>query len=981
MARLRIETVPEITVKDEAFVIKAASGATAPLIQFKNSAGTVVGSLTITGELSIDSLAVSNAGNGSGSLATRGYVDSLAAGLNWHDSVAYATAAVLPASTYSNGTLGVGATLTGNANGRLTVDGSSQTTGESILVKNQASATQNGIYLITAQGDSSNPFILTRRTDSNNSIVGQVSSGDSVYVVSGSTNGGQGFTLTSVGTGTAGVIIFGTDSLTFTQFTGTSAFVSGAGLATTGNTINIGTASSSRIIINEDNIDLATVEQTNTSGSSTTSFINAITVDSYGRITGKQSSSVSFAGYALLASPTFTGTVTIPSGASISGFAPLASPTFTGTVTVPTPTNNTDAVTKAYVDSGVASATTATLNDVGDVTITSPAAGQTIQWNGSAWVNVTPTGTTVTTTANRSTDIPSPFTGQLIVLTDTKKVQLWDGTAWLNITMAPPETPTSLSAIEAPTSVAISFTAGAANGSAITNYKYALSTDGGSTYGSYTALSPADFTTPITVSGLSMNTAYYVKLKAVNDLGDSVASAAVTFTTEGVPGAPTSLSASSVTGSTANIAFTAGAANGASITNYKFAVSTDNITYGAYTALDPVDASTPITVTGLTSGTAQYIKLKAVNSNGDSPASAAVSFTTLAAPSAPTSLSAGSVGAYSVVISFTAGDQGGDVITNYQYALSTDSGSTYGSFTALATPDATTPVTITGLSDLTNYYLKLKAVNQYGNSPASSAVSFTTLVGVDYLILGGGGGGGYDGGGGGGAGGYINSYLEENSGGNTASRAAIETATGTTHTVTVGNGGGGNGGTGGNSVFSNLTAYGGDGAGPWHVYASAAAGGAYQSPVQGYPGTSSGSQNGHHGGGGGGSGGIGHTGAGNNSTGTGGIGLYSSISGTSVIRGGGGGGGSISDGVAGGGSGGGGSGGGGAGGTNLGGGGGGGGVGHHTHGGGGGSGTVILSHSVNSIITVGAGLTYSQPSVAGRRVAIFTSGSGSISFS
>lgn len=39
--------------------------------------------------------------------------------------------------------------------------------------------------------------------------------------------------------------------------------------------------------------------------------------------------------YAPIASPTFTGTVTIPSGASISGFAPLASPTFTGTPTVP----------------------------------------------------------------------------------------------------------------------------------------------------------------------------------------------------------------------------------------------------------------------------------------------------------------------------------------------------------------------------------------------------------------------------------------------------------------------------------------------------------------------------------------------------------------------------------------------------------------------------------------------------------------------
>jgi hypothetical protein len=90
-----------------------------------------------------------------------------------------------------------------------------------------------------------------------------------------------------------------------------------------------------------------------------------------------------------LASPTFTGTVTIPSGASISGFAPLASPTFTGTVTVPTPTVNGAAATKAYVDSGVASATTATLNDIGDVTITSASADQLLKWDGSAWVNAT----------------------------------------------------------------------------------------------------------------------------------------------------------------------------------------------------------------------------------------------------------------------------------------------------------------------------------------------------------------------------------------------------------------------------------------------------------------------------------------------------------------------------------------------------------------------------------------------------------------
>lgn len=139
---------------------------------------------------------------------------------------------------------------------------------------------------------------------------------------------------------------------------------------------------------------------------------------------------------------------------------------------------------------------------------------------------------TVTTSANRGTDVASPFTGQLVFLTDTKKIQVWDGTAWLNITLAPPETPTSLSATAlSDTSISIAFTPGGANGSPITNYKYALSTNGGSTYGAFTALDPADVTSPITISGLAEATSYYFKLKAINDMGESVESAAVTITT------------------------------------------------------------------------------------------------------------------------------------------------------------------------------------------------------------------------------------------------------------------------------------------------------------------------------------------------------------------------------------------------------------------------------------------------------------------
>ena len=67
--------------------------------------------------------------------------------------------------------------------------------------------------------------------------------------------------------------------------------------------------------------------------------------------------------------------------------APLASPTFTGTVTVPTPTNATDAVTKTYVDSSVSNATVSDINDITGVTITAAADKDFLMYNGTAWVD------------------------------------------------------------------------------------------------------------------------------------------------------------------------------------------------------------------------------------------------------------------------------------------------------------------------------------------------------------------------------------------------------------------------------------------------------------------------------------------------------------------------------------------------------------------------------------------------------------------
>jgi hypothetical protein len=245
---------------------------------------------------------------------TKSYVDNVAAGVNWHEAVSYATSAVLPNTpSYSNGTDGVGATLTTASNARLMVDGLNTSTGNRILVKNQSSQIQNGIYEVTAQGSVSTPWILTRAEDFNqDTVAGSIDTGEAVYVRLGNSNAGTGYVLTSTGTGTGDRHIPGTDSFVFTQFSGLTATVAGAGLSTDGAVLSIGTASSGRIVVNADDIDLATVAQSNSTDADGLFFAKTVNVDSYGRLTGVVSASVDLSSKANLASPTFTGTVTLP---------------------------------------------------------------------------------------------------------------------------------------------------------------------------------------------------------------------------------------------------------------------------------------------------------------------------------------------------------------------------------------------------------------------------------------------------------------------------------------------------------------------------------------------------------------------------------------------------------------------------------------------------------------------------------------------
>jgi hypothetical protein len=223
-----------------------------------------------------------------------------------------------------------------------------------------------------------------------------------------------------------------------------------------------------------------------------------------------------------------------------------------------------------------------------------------------------------------------------------------------------------------------------------------------------------DSISPISIIGLTNGTTYQVSLKTVTVAGVSAASATVTGTPATTPKSPTTLSATPGNGSL-SIAFSAPINTGGdTIINYKY--STDN--GSTFTAFSPATTSSPVSITGLINGTSYNVKLKAVNSVGDGSVSDVVTSMPRTTPGAPTSLSATAKNASADIAFTTPSVTGGATITNYEY--STDGGTTYSAFSPAAT---TSPVTITGLTNETNYNIKLKAVNAAGSGTASAQVS------------------------------------------------------------------------------------------------------------------------------------------------------------------------------------------------------------------------------------------------------------------
>ena len=165
----------------------------------------------------------------------KSYVDAVQTGLDVKGSVRVATTGDLGGSWPNLGS-------------SVTIDGVTLSTGDRVLVKDQSTASENGIYRYEQSG-SADDFI--RATDADNSPAGEVTSGMFTFVEDGSTHANSGFVLS-----TTGSITLGSTSLAFSQFSGAGQITAGNGIQKVGDTLSVDLKANAGLEINAGEIQV-----------------------------------------------------------------------------------------------------------------------------------------------------------------------------------------------------------------------------------------------------------------------------------------------------------------------------------------------------------------------------------------------------------------------------------------------------------------------------------------------------------------------------------------------------------------------------------------------------------------------------------------------------------------------------------------------------------------------------------------------------
>lgn len=370
---------------------------------------------TMTGAIAMSTNKITGLGTPSADAdaATKAYVDSVAQGLDAKASCRVATTTSITLS------------------GTQTIDGVAVIVGDRVLVKDQGTSSQNGIYVVAAGA-------WTRSTDADtwNELVHAFT-----FIEEGSVNASNGFICTVQAGGT-----LGSTAVTFVQFSGAGQITAGTGMSKTGNTLNVNTASSSRIVVGADEIDLATT-------GIVAGTYKSVTFDQWGRATAG-TNPTTLAGYGISDAYTQTQTNNLLadklslSGGTMTGAIAMSAQPITG---LQDPTNAQDAATKNYIDTIFGSTTSAAASAAAAATSATNAANSATAAGNSA--TAAANSATAAETAYDSFDdrylgpkASNPSTdndGNALVIgaiyfnTTVNEMRVWNGSVWQAVAAVP----------------------------------------------------------------------------------------------------------------------------------------------------------------------------------------------------------------------------------------------------------------------------------------------------------------------------------------------------------------------------------------------------------------------------------------------------------------------------------------------------------------------------------------------------------------
>ena len=341
---------------------------------------------------------ISTAPSGATDIVNKTYVDALiASGIHFHQPVRVESPINLTA-TYNNGSSGVGATLTNSGTqAALVIDGVTVSVNDRVLVYQQTTQTQNGIYTVTNVGSVSTNWVLTRATDANTYVINNaagLSEGSTVFVQQGSTGAGETYTCN-----TSGVITFGTTNITFAQISSAQIYSAGTGLTLSGtqfSVTNTGTAgtygSASAVPVFVTNAQGQVTSVTNTAiaisgaavsgniAGSAGSVANALTAGTYLTSGGTYNGSAART-FAVDATDANTASKVVARDASGNFSAGTITATLSGAATSATTATNVagGAANRIVFNTGAAATS---------FVVAPTASGQVLSWNGSAFAYV-----------------------------------------------------------------------------------------------------------------------------------------------------------------------------------------------------------------------------------------------------------------------------------------------------------------------------------------------------------------------------------------------------------------------------------------------------------------------------------------------------------------------------------------------------------------------------------------------------------------